>query len=227
MALIEPYIPTDREIHEMDLWEKTRCYRFYVKQRRQNCTFRQIMNLWLQVPYCSSCALSDPFKQHRQPDISGKKWQDDLSWELGKATLQRIKKELRKNPNYAFICKKCGAGLSPWLGEEVWVVHYHLEEHYKIPLEKPGRKSVPKRTRYQIIRLYDHTCFGCGATDKPLHIDHIIPQSKDGDSAFRNLQPLCETCGNLKGDELSDEIDVFTDLYFGPYPLESHEGLFW
>ena len=48
MPIFEPDIPTQRESHEIDLWEKEECYRFYVRERRRNCTFREIMNLWTQ-----------------------------------------------------------------------------------------------------------------------------------------------------------------------------------
>lgn len=225
MALFEPYIPTQRESYEYDLWGKEECYRFYITERRRNCTFRQIMNLWLQAPYCFSCASSDPFIRNRQPDID-RHWQEDMTWQLDNETFRRIKKELRKNPDFALICKRCGIELRPWKGEEVWVVSYHLEEHYQIPLEKSGRKTVSRKVRNQIFTLYDQTCFGCAATDKPLHLDHILPQSKGGDSAFRNLQPLCETCGNLKGDDLPEEVDVYSDVYFGPYPSDGYMGLF-
>lgn len=226
MTLFEPYIPTPRESYEYDLWEKKECYRFYIKERRRNCTFHQIMNLWLQAPYCFSCALSDPFMKDHPADI-GRNWRDDVSWQLGDETLRRIKKELRKNSDFALICKRCGTELHPWKGDDVWVVTYHLEEHYQIPLETPSRKTVSRKVRNQIFALYDRTCFGCGATNKLLHLDHILPKSKGGDSAFRNLQPLCKACGDLKGDDLPEEVDVYSDIYFGPYPSDGYEGLFW
>ena len=227
MILFEPYIPMSQESYEFDLWEKEECYRFYIKERRRNCTFRQIMDLWLQAPYCSSCALSDPFMQDRPSDINGKNWRDDVSWQLGDETLRRIKKEIRENHDFALICKKCGIGLRPWKGDDVWVVTYHMEEHYKIRLEIPGHKTVSKKVRNQLFALYDRTCFGCGAINKPLHIDHILPRSKGGDCAFRNLQPLCEECGNLKRDNPPADVDVHSDLYFGPYPSDGFGGLFW
>lgn len=227
MILLEPYIPTPRESHEFDLWEKEECYRFYIRERRRNCTFRQIMNLWLQAPYGSSCAASDPFVYDRPSDIAGRHWRADVSWNLGEETLRRIKKEIRENTDFALTCKKCGNKLRPWKGDEVWIVNYHLEEHYGIPLEIPGKKNPSQKLRKKIVELYDGTCFGCGVTNKKLHIDHILPQCKGGDCAFRNLQPLCEDCGNFKGDDLPDEVDVYSHIYFDPYPSDGYEGLFW
>jgi 5-methylcytosine-specific restriction endonuclease McrA len=185
------------------------------------------MNLWLQAPYCQSCALSDPFLQERTADIDDADWQNDVVWKLGNSTLRRIKKELRKNSDFALICKRCGRELRPWEGNKVWVMDYHLEEHYGIPLETGGQKRPSARLRRKIIELYDGTCFGCGKTGERLHIDHIYPQSKGGDAAFRNLQLLCKVCGDLKGDDLPEEVDVWLDFYFGPYPSDGFEGLFW
>jgi hypothetical protein len=38
---------------------------------------------------------------------------------------------------------------------------------------------------------------------------------------------LCKVCGDLKGDDLPEEVDVWLDFYFGPYPSDGFEGLFW
>lgn len=229
MTPINLHIETPKELFEYDLFVKEESYRFYIKERRRHCTFCQLMNLWLQVPYCSSCALSDPYVQECPADIYGKNWQTDvlLTVKLGRDTLRRIKKEIRENTEFALICKGCGNELRPWREDKVWVVNHHLEEHYGIPLETPDRKNPSKKLCKKIIELYDHACFGCGETNKKLRIDHICPQSKGGDAAFRNLQPLCEDCGNLKRDDMPDEVDVYLDLYFGPYPSDGYEGLFW
>jgi len=227
MSLLDYFeIPSRRESYEYELWEKAECYRFYVRERRRNCTFKQIMNLWLRAPYCSTCAISDPFLCERLPDILGRNWKMHVLWNLGETALKLIRQAHRRDSNYALICKKCGHALRPWRNDEVWIMKYHLEEHYGIPIEKSGQKAISKKVRKQIIALYDEACFGCGAKDK-LHIDHILPQSKGGASAFRNLQPLCQKCGNLKGDDLPEEVDVYSDIYFGPYPSDGYEGLFW
>jgi 5-methylcytosine-specific restriction endonuclease McrA len=78
-----------------------------------------------------------------------------------------------------------------------------------------------------IKKFYQGKCFRCERSDVKLHIDHIVPQSKGGDAAFRNLQPLCEKCGNEKGDDMPSDLEFYSDLYFGPYPSDSYEGLFW
>ena len=229
MPLINPYIPSPQEQHEVELWTKFECYRFYVQQRRMYCTFKQIMDLWLRAPYCTECALSDPFERCRLPDISPNSWECDILLNVGQDIIARTKDLLREDPDYYFSCKHCGKELRPWQNDEIYVVSYHLEEHYGIPLETPGKKNPSKKLKKQIFNLYDNKCFGCNKNSRrDLHIDHIHPQSKDGDCAFRNLQPLCELCGNLKkGNELPKEIKVHSTIYFQPYPSDSYEGLFW
>ncbi len=148
----------------------------------------------------------------------------------GLTVLRRTKQTLRLDPDFAYICKKCGTHLRPWNGDQMSVSHLHLEEHFKIPLETPGRRNPPETVKRQIKKLYENKCFGCNRRStikRKLHIDHVVPQSKGGTSAFRNLQPLCEHCGREKADKIPNEVGVYSTIFFGPYPSDSYEGLFW
>ena len=225
--LIEPYIPSDQEQHEDNLWVMSECYHFYAQQRRLHCNFLQIMDLWLSAPYCTECASSDPFEGNGIPDIVPESWEVDLSLSVGQNVLEQTQRALRQNPDFHFLCKKCGRELRPWVNSEIYVVSHHLEEHYGIPLQTPGQRNPRKSLRKQLIRLYDNRCFGCNSGERRLHIDHIRPKVADGDAAFRNLQPLCTPCGNRKGNQLPDEIEVYSTIYFGPYPSDGYERLFW
>jgi len=227
MSLIVPYIPSVQEHHEDELWVSSECYLFYVKQRRLNCTFMEIMDLWLLAPYCGDCAISDPFEGARYPDMTPDTWEIDLLSKVGSGTLERTQRQLKEDPNFSYLCKRCGKELRPWDNDEVYVVSYHLEEHYGIPLETPGQKEPPKRLKQQIKKLYDYKCFRCDSSNSYLCIDHIVPRACGGDAAFRNLQPICEMCGNIKGSKLPKEVRVYLTIYFGPYPSDSYEGLFW
>lgn len=227
MIEIEPYIPTPKEMHEDDLCLKEECYRFYADQRRNNCSYSQLLDLWLLAPYCEDCINNDPFEFNRIPEITADQWEYDLSWEVGADTLERIQKILKEDEYYTLNCHRCNVDLAPWNGDEVYVVRYHLEEHYGIPLYTPNKKTPPRRLREQIFSLYDNECFKCKTSECVLHIDHIRPRSKGGDAAFRNLQPLCERCGNIKGDSAPEVIEIFNTSYFEPYPSESYEYMFW
>lgn len=226
MPIITPHIPTPREQYEDQLWVREECYRFYTNQRRKNCNFLELLDLWLRAPYCESCIQSEPGVWHDLPEISAADWQQDISWHLGEDLLKYIEVERASDPQYALLCKKCGCVLRPWSGDDIFVVDYHLEEHYGIPIETTGKRSVSDALQKRILALYDRKCFKCGRRDS-LHIDHIMPRSHGGDAAFRNLQPLCKECGCQKADQFPEELSVYLTMYFKEPPSDSYEGLFW
>lgn len=226
MPIITPdMLPSRQEDYQINKWVENDCYRFYVRQRRRNCTFRELMDMWLRAPCCDECIQSEVFFSGGPPDIIRESWEVDVLLNLGPDTLEIIVGALEEDPDFSLLCKKCHAPLRPWDGEDIYILNYHLEEDFGIPMETPGRKPS-KRLRRLIIDLYGKACFGCGTTDRELHIDHVLPQSKGGDAALRNLQPLCEACGIEKGDSMPDEVKVFSDIYFGPCPSDGYEGLF-
>lgn len=225
MYLFTPSVPTARDEYEQTQWVREECYRFYVAQRRANCTHLQLMDLWLRAPYCSECILSHPFNSRQLPGISSANWEYDIECQLGEEVLARAKEAESEGDSSIFQCKRCAGAMAPWNGDEIYIVHYHLEEHYQIPLETPGR-TVSKELKKKILRLYDNKCFACGE-GLDLHVDHVLPRVLGGTAAFRNLQPLCEPCGQKKGDSRPEEVEVYSDIYFGPYPSDGYEGLFW
>lgn len=59
------------------------------------------------------------------------------------------------------------------------------------------RKYLNDSMRYDVLKRDRFTCQKCGATAKDgakLHVDHIIPVSKGGQTTMSNLQTLCERC---------------------------------
>ena len=228
MISFTPFIPTPQHAHELDLWTMAECYRFYVAQRRAHCTPLERMDLWLRAPCCKECIVSEPFHSNQLPDITPDNWEVDILWNLGNSVLCAIQQELANEGSaFAFSCKRCGRELAPWGGDALYVVTYHLEEHYGIPLITPGRRNPSRRLRNQIIKLYDGVCFDCGKMGPGLHIDHILPRNAGGDAAFRNLQPLCEPCGRKKGDKIPEDVGVWSNMYFFHPPSDGFEGLFW
>lgn len=219
------YVPKDE--HNESLWIEEECYKYYTKNRKDNCNYLELMDLWLRAPYCEDCAQSDPFERNNNPDIMSENWEEDIIWSLGEDTFKTIKSELNENSDFNILCKRCSCELRPWDNDNIHIVSYHLEEHYGIPLETGNKKKPPKKLTNQVIKLYGGKCFCCKKSNKKLHIDHIFPRSKSGDAAFRNLQPLCEDCGNKKADQLPAEVTVFSDIYFESYPSDAYEGLFW
>ena len=227
MISISSFKISPQENYLDSLWTREECYRFYVRQRRKYCSYLEILDLWLQAPYCESCSQSDFNEQYREPDIASDNWELDVLIHMGNATLKKIKENLRINSDFVFMCKSCGYELKPWDDDQIYVVTYHLEEHYGIPLETGDKRNPSKKLRKKILNLYNRECFCCGSSEKELHIDHILPQASGGDAAFRNLQPLCTECGSLKTDHKPAEVRIFSDIYFGTYPIDLYEGLFW
>jgi 5-methylcytosine-specific restriction endonuclease McrA len=229
-SIIEPVELPPELNHQLDEFQNDEVRKFYVRQRRKHCTFMQIMDLWLVVPICYGCALDESCDGIVRPYIESRNWRDAIQDHAGLAVLRRTSRELQLDPDFAYICKKCGTRLRPWNGDQMSVSHLHLEEHFNIPLETPGRRNPSLAVKKLIEKLYDNRCFGCNrqeTTKRKLHIDHILPQSRGGTSAFRNLQPLCDRCGNKKADKMPSEVEVYSTIFFGPYPSDSHEGLFW
>ncbi|MFA6054886.1 MAG: HNH endonuclease [Thermodesulfovibrionales bacterium] len=63
------------------------------------------------------------------------------------------------------------------------------------------------RLRFLVMRRDNFSCRSCGASPAKnseiiLHIDHIIPWSKGGETIFDNLQTLCNKCNVGKSDLL-------------------------
>jgi hypothetical protein len=63
------------------------------------------------------------------------------------------------------------------------------------------RKAViPASVRLQVIARDNGRCRACGIGDvDALQCDHIVPESRGGDSSLENLQALCGVCNNRKG----------------------------
>lgn len=81
--------------------------------------------------------------------------------------------------------------------------------------EKPKKNIKTKRTsrginlrlRFTILKRDNFSCKKCGrspAKDQSviLHVDHIIPWSKDGETEIENLETLCEQCNLGKSNVL-------------------------
>ncbi|WP_117237516.1 HNH endonuclease [Thermus sediminis] len=64
----------------------------------------------------------------------------------------------------------------------------------RIPL---NRRNVLRRDRY--------TCQYCGRQGGELTVDHVLPRSRGGRSAWENLVAACRACNLRKGDRTPEE----------------------
>lgn len=57
---------------------------------------------------------------------------------------------------------------------------------------------IPQELRWQIFERDNYTCQYCGSTEF-LAADHILAESKGGQTVLENMQTLCKTCNSKKG----------------------------
>ncbi|MGI8558797.1 MAG: HNH endonuclease [Solirubrobacteraceae bacterium] len=72
-----------------------------------------------------------------------------------------------------------------------------LTSYVHVPRDAHRRKI----TRRAVFARDDWTCQYCGARSK-LTVDHVIPRSKGGGSAWENIVASCAPCNRRKGDRL-------------------------
>lgn len=70
-------------------------------------------------------------------------------------------------------------------------------------------RSISQRIRYKVLSRDNFKCCACGASPAKdpsveLHVDHIIPWSKGGETTIDNLQTLCSKCNLGKSDLMLD-----------------------
>ena len=70
---------------------------------------------------------------------------------------------------------------------------------------KRSSRVISTNLRYKVLKRDNFKCCACGASPAKdpsveLHIDHIIPWSKGGETTLDNLQTLCSKCNLGKGD---------------------------
>ena len=81
---------------------------------------------------------------------------------------------------------------STWLAKEL--AYYESERR--------GRESGTRRI---VFERDNHTCQYCGATNVPLHVDHVHPRSRGGNDDMENLTTACGRCNSSKGNKTLDE----------------------
>lgn len=70
---------------------------------------------------------------------------------------------------------------------------------------KNRSRAISDKLRYTVLKRDSFKCCACGASPAKdpsveLHIDHIIPWSKGGETVLENLQTLCSRCNIGKSD---------------------------
>lgn len=90
-------------------------------------------------------------------------------------------------------------------------IHKYKEKEYPnsfeedISLKHKTSRDINLRLRFKVMRRDNFKCCLCGASPAKdpsveLHIDHIKPWSKGGETVMENLQTLCSKCNLGKSD---------------------------
>ena len=79
-----------------------------------------------------------------------------------------------------------------------------LVTYVRIPRDAHSRK-IPRRAIFARDRW---TCQYCGRERGKLTVDHVIPRSKGGSSAWDNIVTCCAPCNRRKGDRLPRQAEM-------------------
>lgn len=79
-----------------------------------------------------------------------------------------------------------------------------LITYVRIPRDIHRRKI----TRKAVLARDAWTCQYCGTQRTGLTVDHVIPRSRGGASAWENIVAACGPCNRRKGDRLPVEIEM-------------------
>lgn len=98
-----------------------------------------------------------------------------------------------------------------------------IQPEFTEPSDKGSAKRTPRninwRLRALVLMRDGARCQLCGATPQSgarLHVDHIKPWSKGGETVIENLQILCEPCNIGKSDiEVDGTASTHTGLSAG------------
>ncbi len=79
-----------------------------------------------------------------------------------------------------------------------------LVSYVRIPRDMHRRKI----TRKAVLARDSWTCQYCGTQRSGLTVDHVIPRSRGGSSAWDNIVAACAPCNRRKGNRLPTEIKM-------------------
>jgi len=66
------------------------------------------------------------------------------------------------------------------------------------PRQKPSKARIPRSLSKRVFERDGYRCVTCG-DHRDLTCDHVIAESKGGETTFENLQTMCRPCNCRKG----------------------------
>lgn len=107
------------------------------------------------------------------------------------------------------VVGKCIEGLRIIAPDDNYDLEALKPNNQSINIEKDNSHKTKRepgmRLRFEVLKRDNFKCCACGASPAKdpsvnLHIDHVIPWSKGGETVLDNLQTLCSTCNMGKSD---------------------------
>ena len=137
---------------------------------------------------------------------SGVVYMDEVTTELARSYLEKLNLSGKNfnntksalNSVFKLLLTETGMYSSPF--------EYVLSRLVSQPRHKTSR-TISDRMRFLVLKRDNYKCCACGASPAKdpavvLHVDHIIPWSKGGETTLDNLQTLCSKCNLGKSDTL-------------------------
>ena len=90
----------------------------------------------------------------------------------------------------------------------IWLEPLSGEVRYSFRATKSLLPKAVKRriSRRALFARDGWRCVYCGTSSGRLTLDHVVPRSRGGDSAWENVVTACSPCNLRKGDRLLDEL---------------------
>lgn len=120
------------------------------------------------------------------------------------------RKALERFVEYINNSGQCVIDNKPTSGQErpYSIIEEHLHDEYNAFEKQSSHKTsrnINTRLRFKVMKRDNFKCCACGASPAKdpsveLHIDHIVPWSKGGETEIDNLQTLCSKCNLGKSD---------------------------
>lgn len=115
----------------------------------------------------------------------------------------------KANPEKVRMCSRARRARDPELDRRTWwknIEHNRqrgvIAAHKRQARLKAVRNDLTLEQWLGIKEFYENKCVYCGATNKPLTIDHIQPISKGGEHTASNIAPACKSCNSRKWNKL-------------------------
>jgi len=82
--------------------------------------------------------------------------------------------------------------------------NHQVNNNPEKPTKRKTKRNISDRLRFTILMRDGFTCQSCGASPTKergveLHVDHIVPWSKGGETEEKNLETKCKQCNLGKG----------------------------